>query len=97
MSCSTEASCYALSFAQGRPVSTNSADTLADGMACRTPHPDALEVVCKGADRILQVTDQRPVASAGLNESCSGRQVPRQDLRHFQRCRVKILLAAFKA
>ena len=36
---STEAPAYALSFAAGRAVPTNSADTLADGMATRDPRP----------------------------------------------------------
>src|SRR5262245_8984660 len=32
-----QAPCYALSFAAGRPVSTDAANTMADGMACRVP------------------------------------------------------------
>src|SRR5215467_2403492 len=32
----------ALSFAEGRPVPTNSAATFADGMACRVPHEEAV-------------------------------------------------------
>ena len=39
---STEAPAYALSFAAGRALSTNSADTLADGMATRVPDQEAL-------------------------------------------------------
>jgi len=48
---------YALSFAAGKPVSTNSADTMADGVACRVPDPDALGLICKGADRIVSVSE----------------------------------------
>ena len=48
---------YALSFVAGRPVATNAADTIADGMACRVPDPDALEVIRSGAARIVTVTD----------------------------------------
>jgi threonine dehydratase len=48
---------YALSFAAGRPVSTNVADTLADGMATRAPDPQALEIIRKGAARIVLVSD----------------------------------------
>ncbi|MFO1056812.1 MAG: threonine dehydratase [Dongiaceae bacterium] len=48
---------YALSFAAGRPVSTNSADTLADGMACRVPDPQALEIIRAGAERIVTVSE----------------------------------------
>jgi threonine dehydratase len=54
---STEAPSYALSFAAGTVVSTNSSDTLADGMATRVPDADALAIIRKGASRIVQVTD----------------------------------------
>jgi len=54
---STEAPAYALSFAAGKVVPTNSADTMADGMAVRGPDAQALEVILKGADRIVQVSD----------------------------------------
>jgi threonine dehydratase len=51
------AAAYALSFARKQPVSTNSADTIADGMACRVPDNDALAVIFKGAERIVTVTE----------------------------------------
>jgi threonine dehydratase len=54
---STEAPSYALSFAAGTVVSTNSSDTFADGMATRVPDPDALAIIRKGAARIVQVSD----------------------------------------
>jgi threonine dehydratase len=54
---STEAPAYALSFAAGRVVPTNSADTMADGMAVRGPDAEALEIILKGAERIVQVSD----------------------------------------
>ncbi|HXQ05708.1 MAG TPA: threonine dehydratase [Bradyrhizobium sp.] len=54
---STEAPSYALSFAAGAVVRTNSSDTLADGMATRVPDADALAIIRKGASRIVQVTD----------------------------------------
>jgi len=54
---STEAPAYALSFAAGKVVATNSADTMADGMAVRGPDAEALEIILKGADRIVQVSD----------------------------------------
>lgn len=54
---STEAPAYALSFAAGTVVPTNSADTMADGMAVRGPDAEALEIILKGADRIVQVSD----------------------------------------
>ncbi len=54
---STEAPAYALSFAAGKVVATNSADTMADGMAVRGPDAEALDVILKGADRIVKVSD----------------------------------------
>jgi len=52
-----EAPAYALSFGAGKPVSTNSADTMADGVACRVPDPDALALILKGAERIVSVSE----------------------------------------
>jgi threonine dehydratase len=54
---STLAPSYALSFAAGAVVNTNSSNTLADGMATRNPDADALAIILKGASRIVQVTD----------------------------------------
>jgi threonine dehydratase len=54
---STEAPSYALSFAAGAVVRTNSSNTRADGMATRVPDPEALSIIRKGASRIVQVTD----------------------------------------
>lgn len=48
---------YALSFEAGKPVSTNTADTIADGVACRSPDPDAVAIICKGAERIVRVPE----------------------------------------
>jgi threonine dehydratase len=51
------ANSYLRSFAAGRPLATNSALTFADGMAVRVPDPTALEVIRKGAERIVEVSD----------------------------------------
>src|SRR5712691_12704208 len=48
---------YALSFAAGRPVPTNRADTLAEGLAVRVPDPEALAIILKGAARIVTVSE----------------------------------------
>jgi threonine dehydratase len=48
---------YALSFAARTSVSTNTAETMADGLACRVPDPAALETILAGADRIVTVSD----------------------------------------
>jgi threonine dehydratase len=54
---STEAPSYALSFAAGTVVTTETGNTLADGMATRMPVAEALTIIRKGASRIVQVTD----------------------------------------
>ena len=55
---------YALSFAAGRAVSTNAADTFADGMATRVPDGNALAIIMKGAARIVVVSDDEIAAAA---------------------------------
>jgi threonine dehydratase len=54
---SDRAPSYALSFAAGRVVTTESADTFADGMATRVPDPQALEIIRAGAERIVTVSE----------------------------------------
>lgn len=49
---------YALSFEAGEVRETNSAATFADGVACRVPAPQALEVIREGAYRIVKVSEQ---------------------------------------
>ena len=51
------ANTYLRSFATGYVVATNSALTFADGMAVRVPDATALEVIRKGAERIVEVTE----------------------------------------
>ena len=48
---------YALSVAAGKPVSTNSADTMAGGLAVRVPNPEALDIVRRGAARVVTVSE----------------------------------------
>jgi threonine dehydratase len=48
---------YALSFAAGRTVATNAAETIADGVACRVPDSEALALILQGAARIVTVQD----------------------------------------
>ena len=51
------AAAYALSFEARRPISTNSADTIADGVACRVPVEDALQAIWRGAARVIRVSE----------------------------------------
>ncbi len=48
---------YALSVAAGKPVGTNSADTIADGLAVRVPDAAALDIIRGGAARIVTVSE----------------------------------------
>jgi threonine dehydratase len=60
---STEAPSYALSFAAGTVVTTKTSNTRADGMATRIPDAEAVAIICKGASRIVQVTDEEVAAA----------------------------------
>lgn len=50
---------YARSLALGRPVSHEATTRIADGMACRTPVPHALDQIRAGIDRVVEVTDDQ--------------------------------------
>ena len=54
---SAEAPAFALSFEAGKVITTPTADTFADGMACRTPNPSALAIARRGIERVAQVSD----------------------------------------
>jgi threonine dehydratase len=52
-----EAPATKLSFEAGRVVSTETAATFVDGVACRVPEEEAIEIILKGAERIIAVSD----------------------------------------
>ena len=54
---------YALSFAAGRAVATESCDTLADGVATRIPDEEALAIIRRGAARVVLVDDDEIAAA----------------------------------
>jgi threonine dehydratase len=54
---STEAPAYARSFEAGQVVQTNDARTFADGVACRQPDPNAVELIQNGVERFVEVSD----------------------------------------
>ena len=54
---SASAPAYARSLALGRPVSHEVTTRIADGMACRTPADDALDIIRAGTERVVEVTD----------------------------------------
>ncbi len=52
------ADCYALSFEAGKVVPTNATHTkLGDGMDCRAPWAEPVDIVCKGAADVVRVSD----------------------------------------
>ncbi|MBA2955036.1 threonine dehydratase [Nocardioides sp. MAH-18] len=57
---------YALSFVAGEPVSTPSADTFVDGVACRTPDPEAVRLIVAGAARIVRVSEEQAEGAMAL-------------------------------
>jgi threonine dehydratase len=54
---SDAADSYARSLAAGHVVTTETAQTFADGMATRVPDPAAFEMIRRGAERIVTVSD----------------------------------------
>jgi threonine dehydratase len=54
---SENAPAYKLSHEAGKIITTETARTFADGMACREPVQDALDILLKGAERIVAVSD----------------------------------------
>jgi threonine dehydratase len=54
---SSAAPAYARSLEAGLVISHDVSTRIADGMACRTPVPDALAIIASGAERVVEVTD----------------------------------------
>ncbi|TFH86936.1 threonine dehydratase [Billgrantia azerbaijanica] len=54
---SERADAFAQSLERGRIVTTESADTFADGIACRMPDAEAFAIVQRGASRVVRVSD----------------------------------------
>src|SRR5205085_3382121 len=53
----TNAAAYARSFAARRAVECEVTTRIADGMACRKPNAEALEVIYRGVERLVEVSD----------------------------------------
>ncbi len=54
---SAHAQAYAKSFAAKKPVESPVSTRLADGVACSTTDPEALDLILAGVERIIEVTD----------------------------------------
>ncbi len=68
---SAHAQAYAKSFSAGIPVESPVTTQLSDGMACRVPEPQALELILQGVDRIVQVTDDEVSAAMRMMFECT--------------------------
>lgn len=53
-----ESPSYALSFAERRVVDAPARTAIADGLACRTPNSQAMEIICENVARIVKVPDE---------------------------------------
>ncbi|MDP9201870.1 MAG: threonine dehydratase [Gemmatimonadota bacterium] len=60
---STGAPAFALSFREDRVISHEVTTRIADGMACRTPVREALDIARRGTERIVEVTDEEVQAA----------------------------------
>jgi threonine dehydratase len=60
---SAAAPAVARSLAAGRPISHEATTRVADGLACRTPDPAALELMRRGVARVVEVTDDEVEAA----------------------------------
>lgn len=54
---------FALSFSAGKPTQTETANTFADGMACRDPQQQPLEIILKGAEDVVTVSEEQIAAA----------------------------------
>jgi threonine dehydratase len=64
--CAAKAPATSLSFAAGHPVGTARAQTFADGLATREPNADAIAAICRGASRIVEVSEDAIAAAMGI-------------------------------
>ncbi len=56
----------ALSFAARRPVSSASAQTFDDGVATREPNAEAIDIICRGAARMVEVSENTIAEAMGI-------------------------------
>ena len=68
---SAHATAYSQSFNSGRLIESPVTTQLADGMACRTPQPAALEMIGGGVDRIVEVSDGEVAAAMRMMFECT--------------------------
>jgi len=65
------ADAIARSFAAGRIVTTATANTFADGVATRVPHEEAFDILYRGLDRVVVVSDDEIADAVRLLYRCT--------------------------
>ena len=68
---SAHATAYAQSFKAGKAIESPVSTKLSDGMACSVPEPEALDLILKGVDRIVEVTDEEVAAAMRMMFECT--------------------------
>jgi len=68
---SAQAPAYARSLREGRALDADVTTRLADGMAVRTPDPEALGLICKHVERIVEVTDDEVAQAIAILFQCT--------------------------
>ena len=68
---SAHAPAYFHSFQERKIVESEATTRLADGMACRTPEPEALEVIWRHVARIVEVTDEELAQAIAILFQCT--------------------------
>lgn len=68
---STHAPAYAHSFRQRKALDAEVTTRLADGLACRTPEPEALEVMWRHVERIVEVSDDEIAQAIAILFQCT--------------------------
>ncbi|NOR19385.1 MAG: pyridoxal-phosphate dependent enzyme [Xanthomonadales bacterium] len=68
---SAHATAYAQSFRAGRAIESPVTTKLSDGMACSVPEPEALSIILKGVDRIVEVTDEEVAGAMRMMFECT--------------------------
>ena len=68
---SAHARAYAASFAARRPIEAEVKTLIGDGMACRTPVPEALDIMYDEVDRIVEVSDDELAQAIAIIFQCT--------------------------
>jgi threonine dehydratase len=68
---SSQAPAYSKSFKERKAVDAEVTTQLSDGMACRTPEPEALELLWRYVERIVEVSDEEVAQAIAILFQCT--------------------------